>query len=71
MDWTVSLSAIRLGTLPCTVAHATFDLRDGQALVWNRDGDRRCSSSSLDATYSDELLGQGYPAVPYARARWL
>ena len=79
MDRTVSLSTVRLGTIPCTVAHATFDLRDDQALVWNYDGDRRGSSYTLDADERDELLGKGGRVVPCAcrapdpcpRARWL
>ena len=79
LDRTVSLSTVRLGVLPCTVAHATFDLRDGQALVWNFDGDLLGRSYTLDADERDELLGQGCHVIPCAcrapdpcpRTRWL
>ena len=79
LDRSVALSTVRLGTLPCTVSHAAFDLRDGRALVWNYDGDRLGSSYTMDSTERAELLGLGIDVVPCAcrapgpcpRARWL
>ena len=66
MDSTVALSTVRLGTLPCTVSHAISNLRDGRALVWNYDGDRRGSSYTMDSAERAELLGLGIDVVPCA-----
>ena len=61
------------------LSHAAFDLRDGQALVWNYDGDCFGSSCTMDDADREEQLALGHGVVPCAcrvpgpcpRARWL
>ncbi len=47
LDYTVSMSVFHLGSLPCVLPSARYNLRGGQALTWSYDGHQRGSSYTL------------------------
>ena len=79
LDYTVTLSAVRVGPLPCTLARARYDLRGGQALTWNYDGRQRGTAYTFTGPDLALLGALGHSAVPCAcrspapcpRSRWL